>query len=212
MGTISACLLCLVTFCVDFLSTKHQVNIIHFCVSLLILDWTLSTLNFDGSFVDQYIESFDIEQMIVFLFDPQILLFVIFSSIYLFKISPVHVSANIEVVTNANLCAKVFMPISYDLARCTITLVYIKMVVIASLLPTVRSFILLLEFLQLKNFLIKTCMLFAFKQFHCFCILFEILINIHYLFTYPSTILIYRILKYKNCSIVFYLDHAKCLE
>ena len=71
-------------FVLIFFSTKHQVNI-HFCVRLLILDWTLSTLYFDGSFVDQYIESSDIEQMIFFLFDPHILLFVIFSLFCLFK-------------------------------------------------------------------------------------------------------------------------------
>ena len=69
-------------FVLNFLSTKYQVNIIHFRVSLLILDWKLSTLYFDGSFVDQYIkfqiEPCDKEQMIFFLFDPHILLFVIF--------------------------------------------------------------------------------------------------------------------------------------
>ena len=62
-------------FVLIFLSTKHQVNIIHFCVSILILNWTLSKLYCGGSFVDQYIESSDIEQMIFFLFDPHILLF-----------------------------------------------------------------------------------------------------------------------------------------
>ena len=61
------------------------------------------------------------------------------------------------------------MPMSYDLACCPITLVLIKMVATALLLPTVRSFILLLVFLHLKSFLIKACVLFAFKPFHCFC-------------------------------------------
>ena len=73
------------------------------------------------------------------------------------------------VVSSANSCANVFMPMSYGLACCPITLVLIKMVATASSLPTVKSFILLLEFLHLKNFLIKACMLFAFKPFHCFC-------------------------------------------
>ena len=72
-------------FVLNCLATKDQVNIIHFLVSLLMLDWKLSTLYFDGSFVDQYIESSDIEQIIFFLFDPHILLFVIFYLFCLFK-------------------------------------------------------------------------------------------------------------------------------
>ena len=103
-------------FVLIFLSTKHQVNIIHFCVSILILNWTLSKLYCDGSFVDQYIKSSDIEQMIFFLFDPHILLFVVFSSFCLFNTTCIHVSENIEVVTSANSCANVFMPMSNHLA------------------------------------------------------------------------------------------------
>ena len=80
-----------------------------------------------------------------------------------------YISANIEVVFSANSCTNVFMLMSYDPACCPITLVLIKMVAIASLFSTVRSFILLLEFPHLKSFLIKACMLFAFKPFHYFC-------------------------------------------
>ena len=52
VGTIIACL---VAFCAELLYTKYQVNIIHFWDSLLIhvLDWKLSPLYFDRSFVDQ---------------------------------------------------------------------------------------------------------------------------------------------------------------
>ena len=104
-------------FCADFLSTEHQVNIIHFCVSLLILNWTLSTLYFDGSFVDQYIESSDIEQMIFFLFDPHILLFVILSSFFLLKYHLymyLQISKLSLVQTHVLMCLW-FMPISNDL-------------------------------------------------------------------------------------------------
>ena len=82
VGTI---IQCMSSLSCDIFMLIFIYHIIHFYVSLQILDWTLSTLYFDRSFVDQYIESSDIEQMILFLFDPHILLFVIFSSFCLFK-------------------------------------------------------------------------------------------------------------------------------
>ena len=156
----------------------------------------------------------------ILLFDPHILLFVVFLFVVFYLIHIYfylwyflrfaylipHVYMYLKISKLSLMQTRVLM----CLCLCQITLpdVQIKMVAIASLLPTVRSFILLLEFLHLK--------IFPHYNLHAICFqtvsLLEILINIHYLFTHPSTILKYTILKYKNCSIYLCLDHAKCLE
>ena len=141
--------------------------------------------------------------MIFFLFDPHILLFVILSS----SCFEYHLYMYLQI---SRLLWQTHVLMCLCLCHMTlpvvqITLVLIKMVATASLLPTVRSFILLLEFLHIKGCLIKACILFAFKPFHCFCTEFEIFINTRYLFTHPSAILKYTILKYKLALLSFIL-------